>query len=456
MKNMLIVAAAGALSLLMAGASISWALNGGGIAAWASVAVAACSLFFNVSGAAYLSEGMRLRKNTKELKEYSGRVAVAIPVCNPDLGELERCVKSARELEYFDDFGVFVLDDTQERGASAKIRESCGKLGAGYMHRGTRKGGKGGALNSFLQKTDADFFAIFDGDEVVKDRRFLLECMGHFANEKVAFVQTNKECGGNGLFERAANYTNAAFVNLIQPINSRKGVALFTGSCAVFRASALREAGGFPDSIIEDIAVSLRLLWKGWGGEHVSKVYAVGGRVGSFGRFAEQHMRYICGLTRLLPQYFANIWKFPFEKKMILLVHSLGLHYVSLVQVAACAIAVYAAVSGSFWGEVASAAYLFASFSTLLLLAKAYSGSLFVGAFAYTMNFSVLVPRLLSSAGAVFGLRLTGDKSLVFSAFVQLCIGCGLLWLAYCSGSIALSWWGLLFLSNPLFLLWKK
>ncbi|MBN2122188.1 glycosyltransferase [Candidatus Micrarchaeota archaeon] len=456
MKNVLIVAAAGVLSLLAAGASLFWALSGGGDAAWASLAVAVCSLFFNVSGAVYLSEGMKLEKNTRELKEYAGQVAVAIPVCNPKPAELEKCVKSARELEYFDDFGVFVLDDTEDSRYAKGVRELCGKLGAGYMHRGSRKGGKGGALNSFLQKTDADFIAILDGDEIVRNRRFLLECMGHFGKKKVAFVQTNKECRGKGFFERAANYTNAAFVNLIQPINSRKGVALFTGSCGIFRVSALRDVGGFPDSIIEDIAVSLRLLWKGWGGEHVSKVYAIGGEVGSFGRFAEQHMRYICGLTNLLPQYFANIWKFPLEKKMILLVHSLGLHYVSLVQVIACAVAVYAALSGSFWGEIASFSYLFASFMTLILLAKAYSGSVGVGAFAYLMNFSVAVPRLLSSAGAVLGLKLTGHLSLAFSAIVQLCVGGGLLWLSYAHGSVALLWWALLFLSNPVFLLWKK
>jgi cellulose synthase/poly-beta-1,6-N-acetylglucosamine synthase-like glycosyltransferase len=456
MKNVLIVAAAGLLSLLTAGASVCWVFSGAGAAAWALLAVAVCSLFFNVSGAVYLSEGMKLKKNICELGEYAGQVAVAIPVCSPDLAGLAKCVKSAKELGYFDDFGVFVLDDTQDTRHSRRIQELCGRLGAGYMHRGTKKGGKGGALNSFLQKTDADFVAIFDGDEIVGDKKFLTECMGHFAKGKVAFVQTNKECRGDGLFGKAANYTNAAFVNLIQPINSRRGVALFTGSCGIFRVSALREVGGFPDSVIEDIAVSLRLLWKGWGGEHVSKVYAVGGEVESFGRFAEQHMRYICGLTKLLPQYFANIWKFPLEKRMILLVHSLGLHYVSLIQVLSCAIAVYAALLGSFWGEAASVAYLFASFATLLLLAKAYSGSILVGAFAYLMNFSVAVPRLLSSAGAVLGVRLTGDLSLAFSAVVQLCVGGGLLWLSYSAVSLALFWWALLFLSSPIFLLWKK
>jgi hypothetical protein len=31
-----------------------------------------------------------------------------------------------------------------------------------------------------------------------------------------------------------------------------------------------------------------------------------------------------------------------------------------------------------------------------------------------------------------------------------------MLWLSYSAGSLALFWWGLLFLSNPVFLLWKK
>jgi cellulose synthase/poly-beta-1,6-N-acetylglucosamine synthase-like glycosyltransferase len=323
------------------------------------------------------------------------------------------------------------------------------------MHRGTKKGGKAGALNSFLHKTDAEFLAIFDGDEVVRNGKFLTECMGHFEGSRVAFVQTNKECAGEGLFERAANYTNAAFVNLIQPINSRKGVALFTGSCGIFRVAALRDVGGFPPSAIEDIAVSLKLLWKGWSGKHVSRVYAIGGAVGGFRRFCSQHMRYIMGLTLLLPEYFANIWKFPLEKKLILLVHSMGLHYVSMVQVAACAIAAFAFLQGSLPGEIASVAYLFASFATLLILAKAYSGSFGVGAFAYLMNFSLLVPRIVASAGSVFGLRLMGRGSIAFCALVQLGAGIGLIMLCGL-GSPSLIWWGALFLSNPLFLLWRK
>ena len=93
-------------------------------------------------------------------------------------------------------------------------------------------------------------------------------------------------CRANGIFEEASNYTNAVFLNRVQPMNARKGVALFTGSCGVFRVSAVKDVGGFPHSLIEDIAVSLHLLWKGWKGEHVAKVYAIGAPITKFGRFA--------------------------------------------------------------------------------------------------------------------------------------------------------------------------
>lgn len=456
MRGEIIVGIVGLVSLLMAGASLAWALLEGGIAAWASLAVALLSFFFNLSGAAYLAEGGKLERNINKLEGEGGKVAVAVPVCGPDLRGLGRCIKSIKGLEYAGEFGVSVLDDTEKEGHAEEVRALCDKLGAEYVHRGTRRGGKGGALNSLLHKTDAEFIAIFDGDEEVRDKGFLVECMGHFGKKRVAFVQTNKECGGKGLFARAANYTNAAFVNLIQPINSRKGVALFTGSCGIFRVSALRDAGGFPESLIEDIAVSLKLMWKGWGGEHVSEVYAAGAEVGSFGRFAGQHMRYICGLTLLLPEYFSNLWKVSVEKRTILLVHALGLHYVSLVQLAACAVAVAAALGGSALGEVASLAYLFSSFAALIVLAKAYSGSVGVGVGAYFMNFSVMVPRIIASAGAAFGLRLLGKGTLLFSALVQLIVGLGLLLLAAGAVSPSLLWWGALFLSNPLLLAWKK
>jgi cellulose synthase/poly-beta-1,6-N-acetylglucosamine synthase-like glycosyltransferase len=459
MQGKLIVAIVFLLSIAMVAASGAWALEAGGnwvYAALASLLIAVFSLFFNVSGAVYLTEAEKVGEDISEAKEGPGKVVVAVPTCSPGLKTLRESLASIKKLEYSGELEIVVLDDTPDGEHARRVSGLCEEKGVGYLHRETQEGGKGAALNSLLEKTDAEFLAIFDYDEVVKNTLFLQETMGHFRDGKVAFVQTNKECGGNGIFERAADYTNAAFVNLIQPINTKKGVALFTGSCGVFRLSALKDVGGFPDSVIEDVAVSLKLKWKGWKGKHVPKVYAIGGAISSFQRFSGQHMRYIAGVTALLPEYAKNIWNYPLEQKMIMAVHAFGLHYVGLVQLAACAIAVLSAVYGVYWGQVASLAYLASTLFSLLFLSKIYAGSFRVGLVAYLLNYSIIVPRLLATISSVFGKRGFGAHSAVSASILQFLLGGALFAVSWGSGWVAPLWWGMLFLSNPLLLLAKR
>mgnify|MGYP006288624489 CR=1 FL=1 len=453
MRSLLIVGSVFLLSLFAVGASLLWFLGSGELAAAASLLIAVFSMFFNASGAQYITEAEKLRKGICPPKKETGKIAVGIPVFEPDMGRLEECILSIKEMDAPGKLEITVLDDTQGKKKAEEVAGLCKKIGVNLLHRKNPEGGKAGALNALLSRTDAEFLAVFDGDEIIKDGSFFRETMGHFEKSRVAFVQTNKKCGGDGLFERAADYTNAAFVNLIQPINTRRGVGLFTGSCGIFRVSALREAGGFPHSLIEDVAVSLRLLWRGWNAEHVPKVYAEGAPVEGFSRFCSQHMRYISGVVSLLPEYARNIWGFSLEKKAIMVVHALGLHYVSLVQLAAAAIALLAAFWGSQAGELASLAYLLSNMGALLVLAKIYSGSFRVGLFAYLLNFSVAVPRIIATLKTAFGYRGFGKGTILFSAFLQLLLGAIFIWASVAKGSIASGWWGLLFLCNPLFLL---
>ena len=459
MQGKIIVAIVFLLSVAMVAASGIWVLEASGnwfYLAAASLVIAVFSLFFNASGAVYLTEAGKVDENISKVEGNMGKVAVVVPTKSPSLKVLKESLDSIKKLEYGGQMEVIVLDDTADEEYARRVSELCRERGVGLLHRSSGKGGKGGALNNFLQQTDADFLAIFDYDEVVQNTLFLEDSLGHFRDGKVAFVQTNKECGGKGIFERAADYTNAAFVNLIQPINTKKGVALFTGSCGIFRASALKDAGGFPDSVIEDVAVSLKLKWEGWKGKHIPKVYAIGGEVSSFQRFSGQHMRYIAGVTALLPEYAKNIWRYPLEQQMVMLVHALGLHYVGLVQLAACAIAILSAVYGIYWGQAASLAYLASTLLSLLFLSKIYVGSLRVGLVAYLLNYSILVPRIVATISSLFGKRIFGAPSVALASFLQLLLSFALFAVSWESGCIATAWWGLLFLSNPVLLLAKR
>ena len=62
-------------------------------------------------------------------------------------------------------------------------------LGAGYVRRRQHHGAKAGNINHALRRCDAPFVVVLDCDHV-PDERFLEATLGHFADERVAFVQT--------------------------------------------------------------------------------------------------------------------------------------------------------------------------------------------------------------------------------------------------------------------------
>ena len=232
--------------------------------------------------------------------ERQGRppVDVLIPVYNEPLDIVEPTVAAAVRLRGAE-VRVAVLDD----GSRAEVEELAHRHGAAYLRRGVNTGAKAGNLNHALARTKAPFVVVLDCDHVPGPR--LLEAtLGHFADRRVAFVQTPQYYANSGGGIAAAAWAQQAlFFGPIARGKDRAGAMFCCGTNVVFRRKALEKAGGFPtSSLTEDFELSVRLHELGWRSAYVSDVVARGLGPEDMASYVGQQRRWALGCLSALPR----------------------------------------------------------------------------------------------------------------------------------------------------------
>uniref|UniRef100_UPI000AC5A9DB glycosyltransferase family 2 protein n=1 Tax=Demequina maris TaxID=1638982 RepID=UPI000AC5A9DB len=187
---------------------------------------------------------------------------------------------------------TWVLDD----GHSDEVRDLAAELGARYVRRLTNAGAKAGNINHALTLAKGEFFAVFDAD-FVPDRRFLLETVPFFADEKVAFVQTPQTYGNlHTTIAKGAGYMQTVFYRFVQPGRNRFNAAFCVGTNVVFRRAATDDVGGiYTDSKSEDVWTSLLLHERGWRTVFIPEVLAIGDAPDTVEAYAKQQLRWATG-----------------------------------------------------------------------------------------------------------------------------------------------------------------
>lgn len=300
-------------------------------------------------------------------------VAVAVACCNEEPGTVRATIESLRRLEYPRSKASFWLLDSSEKH---EVRDALEKIakenGFSYLYRNRHAGFKAGSLNAFTRAAkNAEFIAVFDADEQLVDDGFLVDNIGFFSDEKLAFVQTNKAARPDGFFANAVEATYALFYRTSQPIRSRLGMSLYSGSVGIVRTSALRAVGGFCEDAScpsEDAEFALKCDIAGFRGLFVAKTYAYGEPVHSYSAFRRQQWKYTYGSARILPKYVANakkIGKSPL-KHLLYLSQFAGFPYTSIL------VLLSALFSASF--VLSNLSFTLVSFSELFAIASSSPG----------------------------------------------------------------------------------
>lgn len=182
------------------------------------------------------------------------------------------------------------------------------------IRRTVRTGYKAGALREALPHANGEFVAIFDAD-FAPHSDFLLRTIPYLAQDpKLGFVQTrwdhlNRDeslmtrmvsvgIDGHFLIEQTARCAGGYLMN-------------FNGTCGVFRAAAIYDAGNWQDdTLTEDLDLSYRMQMRGWGRRFLPEVTAPGEVPADMNAFKQQQFRWAKGsiqtARKLLPQVLAH------------------------------------------------------------------------------------------------------------------------------------------------------
>lgn len=219
-------------------------------------------------------------------------VDVFIPVYNEPLDIVAPTVAAAAALRGAH-VNVALLDD----GASDGMRDLAARHGISYIRRTSRGGAKAGNINHALGRTTADYVAVFDCDHI-PEAHFLEATLGHFADDRVAFVQTPQYYSNTDAspIAAAAAAQQQLFFGVIARGKASHGAMFCCGTNVVFRRTALDEVGGFPeDSLTEDFALSIEMHERGWTSRYVSEVLAVGLAPEDMSSYVSQQRRWAQG-----------------------------------------------------------------------------------------------------------------------------------------------------------------
>ncbi len=257
---------------------------------------------FNLVQAAGFWWTVRAEPKATPTPSWSGdavRVDVLIPTYNEPVEVVEPGVLAATRMKGAD-VAVWLLDD----GDRSEMAELAERHGIGYIARQDRSGAKAGNLNHALSLTNAPLVAVFDCDHIPA-REFLVETIGHFTDDQVAFVQTpqyyiNRDAGS---VAAAAAAQQDLFFGVIARGKSSKGAMFCCGTNFVLRRQALDELSGFPqDSLTEDFELSIRLHERGWTSVYVPSVLAHGLGPEDMSSYVSQQARWAQGCLSSLPR----------------------------------------------------------------------------------------------------------------------------------------------------------
>ncbi len=439
---------------------------------------------FNTAGAVYFLNEYSLETLPKRPKKRP-TVAVVVAAYNEAPEMVEKTVLGLKALDYpKGKMKFYLLDDSTIDSTVKQLSDFSKRNGVTYRHRADRTGFKGGAINAFLKECDSEYIALFDADEELIDKGFLMDTLGHFeGDDSLAYVQTSKKFSKGSFFANSIDVAYSFFFNFVQPVRSSGGFSMFCGSCGVLKTSILKGLGGFPDSVVEDAAYSLLADSRGYRGAYIRKAYALGEPIESYTAFGMQQWRYNFGNTKMFGLYLRSFFKIPLKKHFHYFVHIFGLHYLSIMLIMFSLLTIAITYSDfrttasrianlmvppqfslKFQIELATMVSIFATLASALIISKMYFNSFRYGFVVYLMNFGISFVRAKAAVEALYkkygkfhvikkggrkcytpveALRMTA----VETAFSGVFLACGALqaWNSDFPGAFWLTWYGLLF-----------
>jgi hypothetical protein len=276
----------------------------------------------NAHGSLFARDPIPVRAQTGTRVAF---LTTAVPGSEP-VEMLRRTLQAAVRIRHEGTLHVWLLDE----GDTDELRELCAELGVHHFSRrgvsawNTRKGPfrartKHGNYNAWLSAhgEEYDLLAAVDPDHVPHPA-FLERTLGWFRDPDVAFVVGPQVYGNcHRLITKAAESQQFLFHSVVQRAGNKYQAPMLVGTNNVLRVSALRQVGGYHDSITEDMATGLMLHTRSnpqtgrrWRSVYTPDVLAVGEGPSSWTDFFRQQSRWSRGTYEtLLRQFWWRMWR---------------------------------------------------------------------------------------------------------------------------------------------------
>lgn len=202
-----------------------------------------------------------------------------------------------------------VLRNPEEPENAIELWESPDKRSI-VLHRRKNTGFKAGNLRQvqrYLERQGIEYMYLLDADwrpqpDALEQSLTLLE-----THKNIAFVQTRRVHYNrhSGVFQHTASISEETEYDV--ELTGREVLGhpiLFTGCCALFRLSALRDVGGFTSGhLTEDIDLTNRLYMRGWAARYLPTVANEGEIVTSYPALVKQQERWAQGTARTFKEF---------------------------------------------------------------------------------------------------------------------------------------------------------
>jgi hypothetical protein len=261
---------------------------------------------------------IRMRRPLPLQSEPGLRVAVAtsfVPGAEP-LPMLETTVRALVAMDYLHE--TWVLDE----GDNADVRALCQRLGARHFSRRNRpeyqtESGqfeartKHGNYNAWLTdvvRNSYDVVVTFDPDHVPRPE-YLTTLLGYFRDSGVGYVQAPPVYyNQNASFiAKGAAEETYAYHSSHQMASYALGHPIIVGSHSLHRVAALRQVGGFPAHIAEDLYLTMLYRAEGWRGVYVPRVLALGATPVDWPAYLGQQIRWARAVVDLKVRAFREL-----------------------------------------------------------------------------------------------------------------------------------------------------
>jgi cellulose synthase/poly-beta-1,6-N-acetylglucosamine synthase-like glycosyltransferase len=249
-------------------------------------------------------------KAHKIIPGYEPKVSLHVPIhAEPPELVIETLDALAR-LDYAN-YEVLVIDNnTADENLWKPVEAHCAKLGKRFrfFHLMPWPGYKSGALNFALTQTadDREIVGVVDADYVVAPR-FLADLVGHFADERTAFVQTPQDYRDHesrGRYGRALYLAYLYFFEVSMATRNEYNGIIYAGTMGLIRRSALETVGGWDEwCVTEDAEISLRLLNAGFESVYVPQTYGRGIMPLDYAGLKKQRFRWAFGGMQILRKH---------------------------------------------------------------------------------------------------------------------------------------------------------